>query len=132
MGKYSNYDPTENVIASDFTGLHITSNLMVEIAQEAKDIAATLPTKVYILVCWENVELDMDKDDYGQQVAELLKHVKGIIRYGATNLLTNVTIRQQTVKRHLQNTQSHLYKTKAEALAALHKLQQADSTDHSP
>jgi hypothetical protein len=128
MAKYAIYDPTENVIFTDFTGLIITQEVMAAILQDTVAVALTLlPNKVYVLACWENVQMAMDGNTYGEYVGELLQHVKGVVRYGANNLLVNVTIRNQTVKHHFQNTQSHLYKTRAEALEVLHKLEEAGS-----
>jgi hypothetical protein len=126
MGKYAVYDPTENVIFTDFTGLTITQEIMAAVLQDCITAAqALLPNKVYVLACWENVQMVMDGNTYGEYVGQLLQHVKGIIRYGANNLLVNVIIRNQTVKHHFQNTQSHLYKTRAEALEVLHKLEES-------
>ena len=60
---------------------------------------------------------------FSELAKELLQHVRGLIRYEVTEPLTRANVRTQTVLSHLQNTQSHIYANRQEALAAVRKLE---------
>lgn len=67
--------------------------------------------------CWKDVKIDADFGKYFPEIShDLLFYTRGIVRYEATEALTRANIRTQTVRHHLQNTQSHLYATREEAL----------------
>jgi hypothetical protein len=120
MGKYSNYDPKEGVIFTDLTGLKSSRELTDEIVDEAIAIARNLPKKPWIVVCWKDVQMDQaNAEHYGMRVKELMKYIRGVVRYEANEIHTRLFIRSQTVKHHLQGARTNIYPTRADALAAI-------------
>ena len=118
------YDTTERVLLIDFTGVTLTSELLEQILHRIIDITKNLPHKVYALTCWKDAILPPEvSEQYGLTTAELLKYVRGIVRYESNIMLTNVTIRANTVRLHLQGSRSNLFSSKEEALAAIRELE---------
>jgi hypothetical protein len=128
MGKYMHYDPEQHVIMVDHTDQILTREVMAEVLQEYKETCAGLPQKVYVVVCWKNTKLSPDLGDYyATIVEEVLKYVKGIVRYEANDFLTTITIRAQTIRHNLQHSQSNIYPSKEAALEAVRKLEAVGS-----
>lgn len=122
MGKYSNYDEKEGVILTDLTGLTSSRQTVDEVIDEVIQIADSLPQKTYLVACWKNLQLDKDTADYyGQRLIELLQHVRGIVRYEATDVITRIAIRAETVKHNLQGAKANIFANKEEALEAIRK-----------
>lgn len=125
MAKYSYYDPQERVVFVDLTGLRADPAIVDEVIDEEISIAHTLPEKVFLVVCWKDVVMSPAATErYGQRLPELLKHVRGIVRYDATEVTTRIAIRSQTVVNNLQKAKAHLYSSKEEAIAAVRQLEQ--------
>lgn len=123
MGKYSYYDEKEDVIFTDITGIASVRSSVDTVIDEVIAIARSLPKRVFIVVCWQDVKMDaVTAQYYGERVADLLKnYVRGIVRYGANDVQTRINIRTETVRHHTQGSRSYLYPTKEEALAALRR-----------
>ncbi len=120
MTNYAYYDAKDDVVIVDFTGLRVTPELFREIHAQALAVIASLPKKVYALICWKDATFEENMPElYGELSAELLSKVKGIIRYEANVAVTNITIRGQTIKRRTQGTHSYIFATKEEALEAV-------------
>jgi len=118
------YDPKEKVIVADLTGLALSEPILRKMAAEVVQLAKSLSEKVFMISCWKVVKIDDNFGKYFPELtAELLRYTRGIVRYEATEVLTRANIRTQTVKHHHQNTQSHIYATREEALAAIRKLE---------
>lgn len=117
------YDPQLEVIFIDYSGITLTKAMLEQVLEEVKKITNTLPKKVFVASCLQDTKFDLDLDeDFGQLTAELLRCVRGVIRYGVTDAFTNIKIRTSTVKKRLQGTQSHIYPTREAALEAIYKL----------
>jgi hypothetical protein len=120
MGKYSYYDASEEVVFVNLSGLKPTRDLWDEIMS---DIHATLDgveQKVYLVSCWREVQMDLSSAQYyGECVKELLKRVRGIVRYEATEPLTRIYLISEAIKHEMQGSRSHIYNTKSEALKAI-------------
>lgn len=120
MGKYANFDEGNNVIWADFSGLVVNRENFDAIIAETIGIAKELPFKVYAISYWHNTYMGPEMAEYfGEQCQILLQHLKGLVRYGVANPITNITIRSSTLMSHLQGNNSHIYATKEEALAAV-------------
>src|SRR5690348_11509587 len=118
------YDPKENIIFADLTGLTLTEAVLTDMTNQVIQVAKTLPEKVFLVSCWKDVKLEQDFAKYFSELAkDLLHHVRGLIRYEVTEPLTRANVRTQTIRGHLQNTQSHIYANREEALIAVRKLE---------
>jgi hypothetical protein len=119
------YDPQEDAVWLDLANLSLTRELIDTMVANAIEVALSLGHKVYALVCWNNTTIKSDLVDYyGKESAKLLQYYLGFLRYEATNDYTNISIRTEALKHYTQQGQANLYKSKAEALQALHKLKQ--------
>jgi hypothetical protein len=124
MGKYANYDPQEDVIFFSFQTANITGPILKEGMTEVIAVTNGLPHKVFMVSDWQDVTLSPDAQaEYGRLTAELMRHIRGIVRYGANKLISRTLIRSETIKHQWQGTQSHIYPTKEEALAVVRKLE---------
>ncbi len=122
--KYCYYDPQERVIFNDFSGLTLSSDLLDKVTAEIILIAQSLPVKVYMITCWKDVTLKEDFNEaYRRHLPELLKYVKGALRYDVNTLMATVTIRSETVTQHLQNTRSFIFPNREAALAEVRRLE---------
>jgi hypothetical protein len=128
MSKYSRFDPKENVIATDVTGVSGTRESIDEIFDELTAVAKSLRRKVWVVACWKQVTFDEEgaAEYYGKRTAELLHWVKGVMRYGADDPLTRSYIRTQTLKHRAEGTRSNLFETRREALAAVRAAEAAE------
>jgi hypothetical protein len=125
MGKYSDYDPKEKVIFSHSVDNELAAQNTDEYFDEVIEIARSLPQKVYLLVCWKGAKLTPDAiQNYNKRLPELLKHIRGIVRYEADDPVARIVIRSGTVVNNYQKAEAHIYKTKEEALAAVRRLEQ--------
>jgi hypothetical protein len=121
------YDSAEQVIFVDFTDSFLTSLVLEQVFADIIAVSQSLPNKVYLLACFQNAKLDAAAATVFSDLSVVIfSHVLGMVRYAVGDLMANVTIRSTTVKQHLQGTQSHIYKNRAEALAAIHQLQQKE------
>jgi hypothetical protein len=125
MGKYSYYDEKENVIFSKASTDEVTSKSTDEYFDETIEIARNLPQKVFLVVCWKDTTLTPESaQQYSKRIPELLKYIRGIVRYEANDVVARILIRAETVKNNMQKAQPHIYATREEALAAVRKLEQ--------
>ena len=126
MGKYCRYDEVEKVIFVDLTGLKVeTAQLVDEVVDEEIALAKTLPAKVFQLVCWKDVTMSPEATQrYGERLPDILKYMRGIVRYDATEVTTRIAIRSMTVTNNMQKAKAHIYASREEALAAIRKLEQ--------
>jgi hypothetical protein len=120
------YDEQEQILFLDLTNAIITREVVDSITTAVKTISEQQGHKLYILACWAGVTLDPSVADYyGEQMQLSQIYVSGIVRYDATDLFSNVTIRAQTVRKHLQGSRANIYPTKEAALEAIRQLKQA-------
>jgi len=129
MGKYSHYDPIENVIFTDITNLVAKDTKIIdEVFDELIAIARRLHQKVYVVGCWKNVKVSNPSIaiHYGNRSAELLIHVRGVIRYAADDPLTRAYVRTEMLKHQTQGTRSNLYETREAALQAVRQLERGE------
>jgi hypothetical protein len=125
MGIYSDYDPKEKVIFSHGAESEGASQNTVDYFDEVIDIAKSLPQKVYLVVCWKGTKLTPEAiQHYNSRLPELLKYIRGIVRYEADDPVARIVIRSGTVVNNYQKAAAHIYKTKEEALAAVRRLEQ--------
>ena len=119
------YDKENNVIFMDFTNLTITTDIMDQSALEVVKLAEhLLPQKVYLLACFQNSKIAPElQDTWGTYTQRSLEYVKGVIRYQASDLVTNVTLRSNTVRYHTQGNNSFIYPSREAALEAIRQLE---------
>ena len=119
------YDKENNVIFMDFTNLNITLDIMKKTEADAISIANKLLDKVYILACFQNAkiapELQNTWGNYAQRALE--NGFKGVIRYEANDLLTNITLRSNAVVYRTQGSNSYIYPSKEAALQAIRDME---------
>ena len=119
------YDKENNVIFMDFSNLLITADIMTETEAGVIEIAERLSDKVYLLACFQNTkiasELQSTWGSYAQRALE--RGFKGVIRYAVSDMVTNVTLRSNTIRYHLQGSNSHIYPTREAALQALRDIE---------
>jgi hypothetical protein len=88
-----------------------------------KDLIAVITRvreKVYLLSDWSGMKyVGAGEDNYNRSVTELLKHVKGIVRYGLDDSYLRLKIRAENLKNDFQDSKINIFKTKEEALAAI-------------
>jgi hypothetical protein len=120
------YDEQAQLIFLDLSNTVITHEVVDGITASVKTISEQQGHKIYILACWTGVTIEPGVADYyGEQMQLSQIYVAGIVRYDATDLFSNVTIRAQTVRKHLQGSRSNIYPTKEAALEAIRQLKQA-------
>jgi hypothetical protein len=126
MGRYSRYDATLDVIETDVTGVHATSSEVIDqIFDELEEIAQSKPGR-YVLACWKYAKIEDASiaAHYGERTTHLLAHVRGILRYAATDGLTKVHVRTEAMKHRAEGMRSNLYEDRNEAIKALRKLRE--------
>jgi len=128
-GKYSRYDPTEDVIFTDITGLLAKDTKIIDLVfDELIGIARRLHHKVYVVGCWKDVKVSNPTIaiHYGNRSAELLIHVRGVVRYAADDPLTRAYVRTEMLKHQMQGTRSNLFGTREQALQAVRQLERGE------
>lgn len=128
MGKKVYYDKEADVIVADFSGLTVNNEILEEIVTDTVAIAKTLNHKVFAVSCWHETKMGPEMAErFGQNCVELLKHLRGLVRYGVADPVTNITIRSTTLMTHLQGNNSYIYQTKEEALAAVRQREKLET-----
>ena len=127
MGKYTYYDPEENVIFCDPTGLSASKENIDLISDEVEEVARSiLPRKVFMVVCYKEIKMTPELVAYyGERMAATQKHLRGVVRYAMEDIVTRIALRSETVKYGLQKGQAHIYSSKEEALAAVWQMERA-------
>ncbi len=130
MGKYCHYDAVERVIFTDLSTSIASPEVVDEIINEIIATARLLPHKVFMVVSWRDVPLEMTSAArYSQRLPEVMHHLLGVVRYDVTDTMARIAIRAETVKQNLQKAQSHIYPSKEEALAAVRRMEQTLTVD---
>ncbi len=120
------YDAQLEIIFIDYSGFTLTQAIMAQVLTEVIALSATLPRKVYVASCLKDTKFDPAlNEEWGMLTTELLRYVRGVIRYGVSNAYAHITIRTSTVKNRLQGIQSHIYPTREEAIRAIRQLEQS-------
>lgn len=131
MGKFSRYDPIDDVILTDVSGLAAGTNELIDaIFDEIIALASMRPFKPYVVACWKGVSF-VNPDTakyYGNRTADLLKHVAAVVRYAADDPVTRAHIRAEMIKHRAEGTRSTLYETKEEALEAVRMMRDPSRT----
>lgn len=126
MKKYVTYDKANNILFAYYTNLTLTPQLFDQVITETSQWAAKLPKKVFFLACLQNTKVNAELQQvWGSYTLQLLEYVKGVVRYDANYMMTNVTIRINTVRYHTQGINSHIYPSSEVALEAIWKLEKA-------
>jgi hypothetical protein len=124
--QYVSYDEKDHVLFADYTNMHITSEIFSQVIEEIQLLATRLDKPVCFLACLANTTVAPElTQDWGKYTKQALQYVLGVIRYQANNVMTNVTIRTNTVRDHLQGVQSHIYPDRTTALAAIRQIELA-------
>lgn len=127
MARHVSYDKINNILFADYTNLTITKELFDEVMEEAREMAAQLPEKVYLLVCLQNSKVAPELQGiWGKYTQEALQYLKGIVRYQATDVITNITIRSSTVRYRVQGINSYIYPNRQTALEAIRYSEQVE------
>ena len=125
MSQYVLYDEANNVLFADYTNMTVSKRVFDQVFLDVKELTAKLPKKIYLLTCFQNTKVDPDvQNEWGRYTQEFMEYVSGIVRYAATDVLTNITIRSNAVRYHTQGSNSYIYPTKQAALQAIRKLEQ--------
>ncbi len=126
MGKYAYYDPEEEVIFCDPTGLSASKENIDLIAAEVEGVARSiLPKKVFMVVCYKEVKMSPELAEYyGERMTTTQKMLNGSVRFAMEDVVTRIALRSEIVKHGLQKGQAHIYASKEEALAAVRKMEQ--------
>jgi hypothetical protein len=122
----SHYDPELRVIVTDASNLqHATMKDIDALFDELVRLAKSLPSKVYVLAHWKNAGFfdSSVADHYGNRTADLLKHVRGVVRYAANDPITRAMVRSQMMKHLAEGTRSNFFETREEALDAVRVLE---------
>lgn len=125
MRRYSHYDEPRGVIHTDASGLTQATRVEIDaLFDELVALADSLPAPVWVVACWRDASfVDFaTAEHYGERTAELLKHVKGVVRYAANDPLTRSVVRAQMLKHREAGTRANFYETFEEALAATREL----------
>lgn len=126
MTQYVTYDKTNNVLFADYTNLTITPQIFDHVVEETRQLSAKLPQKVYFLACLNNSKITPELQAiWGEYTQKMLQYVRGVIRYEANDVITNITIRSNTVRYRTQGHNSHIYPSKEEAIAAIRQMEQS-------
>lgn len=125
MGQFSYYDAKERVIFSHSTEAEPTVATTDAFFDETIEIAHRLPQKVFMIVSWKDTRMTPEcAKRYNERLPELLKYIRGIVRYQADDRISRIYIRTATVIHNFQRSQAHIYASREEALAAVRKLEE--------
>ena len=128
MAQYVTYDKSNNILFVDYSNQTITTDLFDQVVAETGELAAQLTQRVYFLACMKNTKVSPEVQAiWGKYTQQILQYVKGVVRYEATDVVTNVTIRSNTVRYHVQGNNSHIYPTREAALAAIRQMEQNEN-----
>ncbi len=122
------YDKKEDIICIDYApGTVMTQSLLEEVMAQVAELAGQLPHPVFSLSSLRDVSIAPElQPNFASFTARLLQHVRGVIRYDANQMLTNITIRTSTVLGKQQKKVSHIYPSRESALEAIRQLRQAE------
>jgi hypothetical protein len=122
------YDKQNDVICIDYgANIILTEAIFAHVIEDVAKLSPTLSHKVFAVANLNGSTIDADlQQNYEKYYSGTLQHVRGVVRYNVTNLLTSVTIRSTTVTKRLQGSQSHIYRTKEAAIAAVRRLEQLE------
>lgn len=118
MGKYCYYDEQEKVIFLDASNLTLTPALVSEINADLLELARSLqPYKPYVISCWHNTKMSATaKERHEKEMGEMLKYVKGFVRYDMTDFMTKIGIQSESVN---YGKSSNIFNSREEALQAI-------------
>jgi hypothetical protein len=125
------YDDQNRVIFIEYAAkIILTEEVFSAAIKDIAKISQTLSNKVWLLSNMNGASVDPKlQQNYEKYYTTTLLHVRGILRYNVTNLLTQVTIRSATVTSHLQQNKSHIYPNKEAALQAVRLMEQLEKLD---
>jgi hypothetical protein len=113
------YDPKDNIIDLDVSGVVITPAVVNDVFDRLLRIVRSTYEKPWLITCWAGVELDLESARrYGLRSEELKPLVVGILRYDVPDH-SKVQIRSEMIKHRLTTKRSVFYRTRAEAVAAI-------------
>lgn len=127
--KYCHFDPVEKVIFADYSNETITVEMLAEVRAELSQILKAHPGNYYTVTNYTNSVIGpgLTHDDLANHLFKIGEIVRGTIRYGNLLPMTSIFLRTTTVRNHYQNFQSHIYKTKEEALAVVKQLMEENN-----
>ena len=115
------YEPKDDVIFVDATGIKATSLEIVDaIFDELDNLARQYPGR-YAIICWKDVEIGSPEiaAHYGARAARWNTMLEGAVRYAADDPLLRSYIRTEALKHQKSGMRSNLYATLEEALDAI-------------
>jgi hypothetical protein len=123
MYKYCEYDAENKVIIWSLKDTPPDFPSQEEAFAEIIALADSLPEKPYLLVDWTDFVLEnKDRVDYYRKKnAELIKHVKGLVRFNVHDLNTRIELQKSLREKRLEDARFFLYSSKEAALEAIRK-----------
>jgi hypothetical protein len=122
MLKHCEYDQENKVIVWTITRTPSTAEGFTEAYAEIIKLAQSLPEKVFLFVDWKDAVIPPLRQAFFRPfVVEVLKHVRGIVRYNMANLEIRMQMRKDTINATLEDTRMYIYPSKEIALEAIHK-----------
>jgi hypothetical protein len=130
MYKRLTYSPSQDILWVDLADLTLTQTVIDEIVNTLIAQSATLPHKVYALICWKHTLVPMELAYYyGKQMAKAARYYLGFLRYYATtnstyaNMLLMSTPQTQVADlNYSAGTTTNIYPSKEAALEVVRKL----------
>ncbi len=120
MGKRTSYDSKENIIYLDLTGVTSTKEVIDEAVDEVISQAQKAPQKPILVSKWTDAHLLPEhKDYYGKRAADMMKYLRAVVRYDATDIKSRMALRAETIKYGFQGANTYFYPSRDEALKAI-------------
>lgn len=122
MPKYCEYDKENKLIVWTIKNVPPTAEGFTEAYSEIIKLAQSLPEKVFLFVDWKDATIPpLTQAFFRPHVAEVLKHVRGIVRYNLINVEIRVQLRKDAINSSLEDARMYIYPSKEAALEAIHK-----------
>ena len=123
------YDPVEDVIWVDGTGIKAESIETVDGVFDALEAVSARHPDRYAIICWKDVGVGSPEivEHYTRRTLAWQKSVKGVVRYAANDPVVRAHIQAEARKHQKEGMCSNLYETRELALAAVRALKLVDS-----
>jgi hypothetical protein len=125
--RIARYEPKNDVIFVDATGIKAQTLETVDaIFDELEAISKQYPRR-YAIICWKDVEIGSPAvaAHYGERAARWNTMLAGVVRYAADDPLLRSYIRTEALKHQKSGMRSNLYATLEEALAAIEAMRES-------
>jgi len=128
-GPIAQYDPKEDVIFVDATGIDAQTIEDVDaIFEELEAITAQYPDR-YVIACWKGVQVGSQAivSHYGRRTIAWQRNVRVVVRYAADDPVVRSYIRSEAVKHQREGMRSNLFDDRESALAAVRAMKAVDA-----